>query len=281
MPLLKTSDHNVATVRRRYVDGPFGQMHLRVAGTPSDRPPLFCFHMSPMSGRIFENFIAEMGRDRLAVAVDTPGFGMSDRPAEPPEIADYARAMAAVVDALGIDGPVDLMGYHTGALISCDLARLRPQQVRRVILVSAPLLTDAERADMRELYREVPPSLDGEHLMKRWRGFVHHNLGRGVDLAAVAEMFPDGLLGRTKAWWGHRAAFNHQPDMGLPDVRQPVLIINPGDDLQHYTPRAKAYLVDGRIVDKPEWGHGFLDAATSDAAALARSFLDGPVPFEN
>lgn len=269
----------MVAVRRHYVDGPFGQMHLRIAGELSDKPPLFCFHMSPMSGRIFSNFIGEMGRDRQAVAVDTPGFGMSDRPAELPEIADYARAMAAVIDALKIDGPVDLMGYHTGSLISCDLARLRPQQVRRVILVSAPLLNDAERAAMRELYKPTPPSLDGEHLMKRWRGFVHHNLGRGVDLESVADMFPDGLLGRNQAWWGHRAAFNHQPDMGLPEVRQPVMIINPGDDLQQFTPRAKDLLINGRIIDKPEWGHGFLDASTAEAAALARAFLDSTDPF--
>lgn len=271
----------MAAVRRRYVDGPFGQMHLRMAGEPSEKPPLFCFHMSPMSGRIFANFIGEMGQDRLAVAVDTPGFGMSDTPADMPEIADYARAMAAVIDALGIDGPVDIMGYHTGSLISCDLARLRPEQIRRLILVSAPLLTDAERAEMRELYKPVSPSLDGEHLMKRWRGFVHHNLGRGVDLDGVADMFPDGLLGRNKAWWGHRAAFNHQPDMGLPDVKQPVIIINPGDDLQQFTPRARELLVNGRIIDKPEWAHGFLDGFTAEAAALAREFLDGADPFHS
>jgi pimeloyl-ACP methyl ester carboxylesterase len=227
-----------------------------------------------MSGRIFAQFIAEIGEDRLAVAVDTPGFGMSDTPEKLPEIADYARAMAAVIDTLDIDGPVDLMGYHTGSLISCDLARLRPRQVRRIVLVSAPLLTDREREEMRALYVRTPPTLDGEHLMKRWRGYVHHNLGRGLDLEAVADMFPDGLLGRNSAWYGHRAAFNHQPDMGLPDVRQPIMIINPNDDLVEYTPRAAALLVNGHIVDKPEWGHGFLDASTGEAAALVRGFLD-------
>lgn len=269
----------MTATRRSYVDGPFGQMHLRVAGGASDHPPLLCFHMSPMSGRIYERFLGEMGKDRLTVAVDTPGFGMSDTPAEMPEVADYAHAMAAVIDALQITEAVDLIGYHTGALIACDLARLRPGQVRRVILIGAPLLTDEERAQMRELYKPNPPSLDGEHLMKRWRGYVHHNLGRGLDLDDVADMFPDGLLGRNKAWWGHRAAFNHQPDMGLPEVRQQIMIINPGDDLQPFTPRAADLLVNGRIVDRPEWGHGFLDASTADAAALARAFLDSPEPF--
>ena len=262
-------------VRRRYVDGPDGQIHLRTAGEAgaAARPPLLCFHMSPMSGRIYERFSAEMGEDRLAVAVDTPGFGMSDTPHDMPEIADYARAMAQVIDALGLSGPVDLMGYHTGSLIACDLARLRPNQVRRLVLVSAPLLTAEEREAMRALYKPVSPTIDGEHLMKRWRGFVHHNLGRGYELEDVADMFPDGLLGRGKAWWGHRAAFNHRPDMGLPEVQQPVLIINPDDDLRPYTPRAKELLQNGHIVDR-DWGHGFLHASTHEAAELVRDFLD-------
>lgn len=280
MPLHAEGGRLMVAVRRQYVDGPFGQIHIRVAGKPSDKPALLCFHMSPMSGRIYAKFIGQMGEDRLAVAVDTPGFGMSDTPEELPEIEDYARAMAAVIDALGINGPVDLMGYHTGSHICVEVARLRPEQVRRIMFVSADVLTDEERAEMRDLYKPVAPSLDGEHLMKRWRGYVHHNLGHGLDLEAVADMFPDGLLGRNRAWYGHRAAFNHRFDTTLPEVHQPILVINPDDDLQGYTPRVAKLMVNGRIVDKFEWGHGFLDASTADAAALARGFLDSAEPFD-
>jgi hypothetical protein len=58
------------------------------------------------------------------------------------------------------------------------------------------------------------------------------------------------------------------------------MIINPGDDLQAFTPRAAELLINGRIVDMPQWGHGFLDASTADAAALARAFLDSAEPFK-
>lgn len=252
-------------------------MHLRLAGAAGDeRPPLICFHMSPMSGRIYERFIDRMGEDRLAVAVDTPGFGMSDAPPAPPTIADYSHAMTAAIDALDLAGPVDLMGYHTGSMIAADLAADHPAIVRRLILVSAPIFTDAERAEMRRRYAPLKPALDGSHLLERWKGYVHHNLGGGLDLDDVAEMFPDGLLGRNIAWWGHNAAFAYAADMRLRELSQPVLVLNPGDDLQRETRRARDLIRHGRIVELAAWGHGFLDGFTNDAACLARSFLDAP-----
>lgn len=267
---------------RTYVDGPFGQMHVRMARRARcSKPALVCFHMSPMSGRIYERFIDAVGRERTAAAIDTPGFGMSDPPTALPSIGDYSRAMAAAIQALDLGQSVDLMGYHTGSMIAADLAADRPGLVRRLVLVSAPIFTDAERAEMRRLYQPVPPSLDGTHLVQRWRGFVHHNLGRGLSLEDVADMFPDGLLGRNRAWWGHHAAFSFAPDMRLPEVRQPVLLISPGDDLASYSRRAPPLMSNGRLVELPGWGHGFLDGFTGDAAKLVQSFLDAPddAPF--
>jgi pimeloyl-ACP methyl ester carboxylesterase len=264
----------VVNVRRAYVDGPFGQLHVRIAGEPSDKPALVCFHMSPMSGRIYANLIAAMGEDRLAVAVDTPGFGMSDTPDTPPGIGDYARAMTAAIDALGIAGPVDLMGYHTGSMIACDVARARPEQVRRLVLVSTPIFSDEERTAMRDLYRPEVPQEDGSHILKRWNGWLRHNRPSGLSLEAIADMFPDALMGRGRGWWGHRAAFDHLPDMGLPQVHQPIMVINNDDDLTLYTRKAAPLLVNGTIVETPQWTHGFLDAATPEVCELLRSFLD-------
>lgn len=263
--------------RRLYVEGPFGQIHLRIAGEGDcGHPPLLCFHMSPMSGRIYERFIDQMAEDRLAVAVDTPGFGMSDPPPAPPVIADYARAMRAVIEALGIRRPVDLMGYHTGSMIAADLAVDHPSLVRRLVLVSAPIFTEAEQKAMRRLYAPLEPRLDGSHLLTRWKGYVHHNLGRGLTLEDVADMFPDGLLGRNIAWWGHNAAFAYAGDIRLSEIAQPILLLNPGDDLQIETRRALASMRNGRLIELPGWGHGFLDGFTDDAARLASSFLDAP-----
>jgi len=248
-----------------------------MAGTQAGgRPPLVCFHLSPMSGRVYERFIGAMSANRLAIAIDTPGFGMSDAPPVRPSIADYSRAMRAAVAALGIQTPIDLMGYHTGSMIAADLAAEHQALVRRLILVSAPIFTEAEREQLRQRYAPLTPSLDGSHLVKRWTGYVHHYLGRGLMIEDLADMFPDGLLGRNLAWWGHNAAFAFTSNMRLPELRQPILVLNPGDDLQQESRRATALLRNGRLVELPSWGHGFLDGFTADAARLASGFLDSP-----
>jgi hypothetical protein len=34
------------------------------------------------------------------------------------------------------------------------------------------------------------------------------------------------------------------------------------------------YLKNGRLLELPDWGHGFIDLHTAEAAALIRPFLD-------
>ena len=66
-------------VRRDYAEARFGQVHYRIAEPKlPTQTPLMCFHLSPSSGRIYGRLLADMGRDRIALAPDTPGFGDSD-----------------------------------------------------------------------------------------------------------------------------------------------------------------------------------------------------------
>ena len=261
-------------IRKLYVDGPHGQVHLRVAepsGGASGRPVL-CFHMSPNSGLIFESLLEELARDRLAVAPDTPGFGASDAPEEPPEIEDYADAMEAVVDQLGL-GEYDLVGYHTGSKTVVELGLRRPDQVRHVVMISAPLFTEDELREFRSLYAPRPIAEDGSHLVKRWKGFIHwHRQHHSLETAAA--IFTESLRGGDKYWWGHRAAFNYLLWKKMPALKVPLLVLNPQDDLWEQSARAPALINNGGMVDLPGWGHGFLDVHTAAAGAMLRGFFD-------
>lgn len=258
-------------IRRRFIDGPTGQIHLRVAGEGKAGVPLFLFHMSPNSGRIWETIQAEMARDRPVVAIDTPGFGESDTPMEPPEIADYARTMAHVAATLGI-GRIDVMGYHTGSLTAVETALQQPALVRKVVMVSAPFYTAAEAAARHA--RNQPTALGeaGTHLSDRFASLWQF-YGVDVPAAVIARNFCESLRGGPLSWWGHRAAFNYDLAGRLPGVTHEILLLNPNDDLAIQTPRALALMQRGRQHDFPRYSHGMLDTHTAEIAAVLRGFL--------
>ncbi|MEQ8508917.1 MAG: alpha/beta fold hydrolase [Rhodospirillaceae bacterium] len=296
-------------MHRQYVDGRFGQIHLRIAGpaakiaagpTENNRAdpaennragqaesktaapasgrgslPLLCLHMSPNSSRIYQTFVGQMGVDRLTVAPDTPGFGESDPPAEQPAIADYAAAMLDVMDALGL-AQVDVMGYHTGSETCVELAHQAPDRIRKLVLTSAPIFNEDELDDFRTHYAKPELTEDGSHVAEKWRAYLHW-AGPGWTLQHVAEQFADALRRPDIAWWGHNAAFDYPMKEKLEQVQQPVLVLNPNDDLVEHSRRAHGLLQNGRIHELPDWGHGFLDVHTAEACALVRQFLDGEV----
>src|SRR5262245_1349817 len=163
------TDNEPVRVRRAYFDCRFGQLHVRTAfptsGGFDERTTLLCFHASPLSSRMFRPFLPEIARDRSVYAPDTPGYGESDAPPTQPTIADLAAAMSDFVESMRFR-QIDVLGYRTGALIAAELAIVRPEQVRRVVLVSVPALSAEERETVHG--RTQPPlvSEDGSHLQR-------------------------------------------------------------------------------------------------------------------
>ncbi len=268
------------SVRKGYVDGRFGQIHYRVAQPESEpsKLPLLCFHMSPYSSIIYEAFLSEMGRDRLTIAMDTPGFGESDPPHAPPhappQISDYAGAATDLMKALNLSS-VDVMGYHTGSKIVLETALQNPTLVNRVVMVSAPLYTDDELAQVKQEYGPEPLSEDGSHVQAWWQSAVRWSMtGRSLD--DIGRVFWAKLLNPAISWWGHNAAFAYDSAMSLSKVTNPILILRPEDDVWDATARANGLMVhpDSHIQDLPGWSHGFLDLKTAEAALLIRGFLD-------
>jgi len=80
-----------------------------------------------------------------AIAVDLPGFGATPPPPEAWGTADYAAAVADVLDEMA--PPVVVLGHSFGGLVAVQLAAARPEAVRGLVLTGAPLRTsdDAPR----------------------------------------------------------------------------------------------------------------------------------------
>jgi pimeloyl-ACP methyl ester carboxylesterase len=101
-----------------------------------DGPPLLFIHGL---GGIWQNWLlnipAFMGSHRC-VAVDLPGFGMSEVPAGEISIPGLAGAVDKVCHQLGIEEPV-VIGNSMGGFVGAELAVRFPTRVSKLVLVSA------------------------------------------------------------------------------------------------------------------------------------------------
>ncbi len=110
-----------------------GIVSYREAGTG---PALVLLHgIGNQSGSWVRQLEAFGARFR-AVAWDAPGYGESDRlPAESPTAADYAGALAGLLDALGVARAV-LVGSSLGALVAGAFAASRPERTAGLLLLN-------------------------------------------------------------------------------------------------------------------------------------------------
>jgi pimeloyl-ACP methyl ester carboxylesterase len=106
-----------------------------VIDSGGDGPPLLFIHGL---GGIWQNWLlnipAFMGTHRC-VAVDLPGFGMSEMPDEC-SIPGFARTVDRVCAQLGIEEPV-VIGNSMGGFVGAELAVRYPRRVSKLVLVAA------------------------------------------------------------------------------------------------------------------------------------------------
>ncbi len=268
-------------IRRRYVDSRFGQMHVYIAAAVDDsaaKTPLICFHPTAVSGDFFHDFMLEMSRDRLVMAMDTPGYGRSDPPPEPQPMIELAGTAADVLDALGYgvngQGAVDVIGYHTGCFIASELAVIRPDLVRRLVLPGIPFNVGEKRKEMYEQYaRRTALTEDGAKAMEVWKFWVN---GRhpDVSLQRGASHFTDHLQSGPYSWWAYHSVFSYAAEERLPLVKQPVLAPNTHGKLQEHSRAAAKLIANVKVVEMPDLTHGVFDVGVDRLSAVSREFLD-------
>ncbi|WP_405240331.1 alpha/beta fold hydrolase [Lentisalinibacter orientalis] len=217
-----------------YADTPLGQVHYRDIGPRDYEYPFVLLHMTPMSMIQFgevQNSLAELGV--RSIAIDTPGYGSSDRPPHQPTIREYSDNLLYVLDHLDVR-KVIVAGHHTGAQIATAFAASNPDRVAGIILHGAAILTAEESADFMKRMSNAPPRtpvVDGSHLTRAFERPMRSQeqaILDGKTWLAITTFIQGPDI-------GHWAAFHYDMEPDLRSIDVPGLILTDIEDIIHYT----------------------------------------------
>ncbi len=110
----------------------FGTLHHEDAGAGA---PVVLVHGWSLSSAAFAEEIDLLARHRRVVAPDLRGHGRSAAPPAPFGLADLARDLARLLDALALEGAV-LLGWSLGAQVALAAVPLVRERLAALVLVS-------------------------------------------------------------------------------------------------------------------------------------------------
>lgn len=137
-----------------------GSLHVESIGAG---PPAVLWHSLFVDSRSWHRVVDELARDHRLVLITGPGHGPSGDPGRHYSMEDCADAASSVLDALGIEEPVDWVGNAWGGHVGIVLAAEQPQRFRTLTTVGTPvhsytLRGRAETRAMLALHRLFGPT---------------------------------------------------------------------------------------------------------------------------
>lgn len=117
-------------------------------------------------GGSWQNWLENLPRTAehcRAIALDLPGFGRSEMPADPISITGFAATVDAFCEALGL-GPVVLVGNSMGGFTAAEVAIQHPERAELLVLVDAAGISSAN------VTRSRPGERLARQLMMRGQG---------------------------------------------------------------------------------------------------------------
>src|SRR4051794_36395174 len=137
-----------------------GRRTLRVSvrpGTDPALPPLLLMNGIGASLEVLQPFVDALSPRRTVIRFDVPGVGGSPRPVVPYVLATFTPVVAALLDRLGHDGPVDVLGYSWGGGLAQHFAVQHRRRCRRLVLAATGTGTLMVPAHPRVLARMLTP----------------------------------------------------------------------------------------------------------------------------
>jgi pimeloyl-ACP methyl ester carboxylesterase len=185
-------------IRRGYAGKPGAQVHYRRLGAG---PALVLLAPTPRSSNYYVTLMPLL-RDFTVIALDTPGFGLSDALRGHWRMEDLAGRIAQALDDLGI-ARYSVLGIHGGNKIGAALSASHPHRVDRLLfagMTHSIVLDNATRnRAMRSFYANPEatddpgrPAPEETRRAQRW-----HHVGKTI--AATWNGYDPALSGAAGA----------------------------------------------------------------------------------
>jgi len=265
-----------------------GDLDLRVLDE-GDGLPVLLLHGFPNRAEVWRHVGARLrGAGRRTIAPDLRGFGESSAPQgrRAYRVDHVLDDLVGVLDAVGVDRPVDVIGHDWGAFTSWALCLAHPDRVRRHVALSTGHPAAFLRAGLEQkrkgsymLLWQLPGITEHALSADDFRRLRALFAGRHPDIEqAVADLSRPGRLTAGLNWYRanvlhairRRWAHCHVPTLGVWSSEDPYL--------------AEDQMVNSsRYMDAP-WRYARLDGvghwlaleAPDAVADLAIDWLDGP-----
>jgi pimeloyl-ACP methyl ester carboxylesterase len=278
---MSAATHN--TVETRFAEAVGVDFAYRRFGRPAELPLVMLQHFRGNLDNWDPALTDALAAEREVIIVDYPGVGSST--GEPSRtIAETARRMIAFVDALEL-GEIDLLGFSIGGFVAQEIALVRPDLVRRLVLAAtgpkgAPGMhgwrqdiAEAARGESNPenlLYIMFAHTAASQAKGKEFLGrFIARKEGRDAPTSDAAR---DAQYDAIVEW----GIPDHAALQRLTGIKSATLIIQGDDDLM--IPTKLSHLMAGLIPESqiriyPDAAHGFLFQYPTEVAAEVNAFL--------
>lgn len=249
---------------------------LNPASGERDQAPVVFIH--GLGGQ-WQNWLENIPRialERRVVALDLPGFGHSEMPAEEISISGYARCVDELCERLGL-GPVVAVGNSMGGFIAAELAIRFPARAERIALIAPAGISSvsARRAPVMTAIRAGQAVTTFS--AARHRRIASRPLARHLALAWVCrhptrlkpDLVYEGMMrgtGKPGFFGGLEACLSYDFRDRLPEIACPVLLVWGRDDgvlpvrdaeeLTRLVPHARRTILDDTghvpMLERPE-----------------------------
>jgi pimeloyl-ACP methyl ester carboxylesterase len=148
---MTTTELSSQTVAGQYADVNGINLYYQVHGSGR---PMIMLHGGLFSSEMFGPTIPALAANHQVIAVDLQGHGRTADIDRPIDIRLMADDIAALIDHLGLEKP-DLVGYSLGGGVAFFSASKYPEKVRKLVMASAHINSDAMPAEMRAQQAQV------------------------------------------------------------------------------------------------------------------------------